>query len=118
MDEGPFQNSMIHERVVPTYALGAGPVLLWERGICSAMYDPTCSTHRPPVPSGATSAALHILLLHSFGWIPKYIKIRKLDIFFFLFFFKFYFIFKLYIIVLVLPNIKMNPPQAYMCSPS
>ena len=29
-----------------------------------------------------------------------------------------YFIFKLYIIVLVLPNIKMNPPQVYMCSPS
>ena len=27
----------------------------------------------------------------------------------------FYFIFKLYIIVLVLPNIKMNPPQVYMC---
>ena len=24
---------------------------------------------------------------------------------------------KLYIIVLVLPNIKMNPPQVYMCSP-
>ena len=34
------------------------------------------------------------------------------------FFFKFYFIFKLYIIVLVLPNIKMNPSQVYMCSPS
>ena len=33
-------------------------------------------------------------------------------------FFKFYFIFKLYIIVLVLPNIKMNLPQVYMCSPS
>ena len=33
-----------------------------------------------------------------------------------LFFFNF--IFKLYIIVLVLPNIKMNPPQVYMCSPS
>ena len=30
----------------------------------------------------------------------------------------FYFIFKLYIIVLVLPKIKMNPPQVYMCSPS
>ena len=30
-------------------------------------------------------------------------------------FFLFYFIFKLYIIVLVLPNIKMNPPQVYMC---
>ena len=33
-------------------------------------------------------------------------------------FFFFNFIFKLYIIVLVLPNIKMNPPQVYMCSPS
>ena len=33
------------------------------------------------------------------------------------FFFLFYFIFKLYIIVLVLPNIKRNPPQVYMCSP-
>ena len=30
----------------------------------------------------------------------------------------FYFIFKLYNIVLVLPNIKMDPPQVYMCSPS
>ena len=28
-----------------------------------------------------------------------------------------FFFFKLYIIVLVLPNIKMNPPQVYMCSP-
>jgi len=34
------------------------------------------------------------------------------------FFKKFYFILKLYIIVLVLPNIKMNPSQVYMCSPS
>ena len=34
------------------------------------------------------------------------------------FFFKFYFIFKLYNTVLVLPNIEMNPPQVYMCSPS
>ena len=30
----------------------------------------------------------------------------------------FYFIFKLYIVVLVLPNIKMNPPQVYLCYPS
>ena len=28
-------------------------------------------------------------------------------------FFKFYFIFKLYNIVLVLPNIEMNPPQTF-----
>ena len=32
--------------------------------------------------------------------------------------FFFNFIFKLYKIVLVLPNIKMNPPQVYMCSPT
>ena len=35
-----------------------------------------------------------------------------------LFFFNLILFFKLYIIVLVLPNIKMNPPQVYMCSPS
>ena len=35
-----------------------------------------------------------------------------------LFLFLFYFIFKLYSIVLVLPNIEMNLPQVYMCSPS
>ena len=34
------------------------------------------------------------------------------------FFFPFYFIFKFYNIVLILPNIEMNPPQVYMCSPS
>ena len=36
----------------------------------------------------------------------------------FIYLFFFYFIFKLYNIVLVLPYIKMNPPQEYMCSPS
>jgi len=30
----------------------------------------------------------------------------------------YYFIFKLYNIVLVLPNIEMNPPQVYLRSPS
>ena len=39
---------------------------------------------------------------------------QKSDFFFFLILFYF----KLYIIVLVLPNTKMNPPQVYMCSPS
>ena len=33
-------------------------------------------------------------------------------------YFFFYFIFKIYNIVLVLPNIEMNPPQVYLCSPS
>ena len=35
-----------------------------------------------------------------------------------IFFFFLNFIFKLYNIVLVLPNIKLNPPQVYLCSPS
>ena len=35
-----------------------------------------------------------------------------------LLFFYFILFFKLYIIVLVLPSIKMNRPQVYMCSPS
>ena len=35
-------------------------------------------------------------------------KVLTAPLYFFKIFFKFYFIFKLYIIVLVLPNIKMN----------
>ena len=34
------------------------------------------------------------------------------------FFFNFILFLRLYITVLVLPNIKVNPPQVYMCSPS
>ena len=49
------------------------------------------------------------------SWTVKKAECQRIDAFFF---FKFYIIFKLYIIVLVLPNIKMNPPQLYMCSPS
>src|SRR5574337_1140144 len=37
--------------------------------------------------------------------------VHLVSFFIFILFFKFYFIFKLYIIVLVLPNIKMNPQQ-------
>ena len=51
-------------------------------------------------------------------WLPPGLAVLYVNVFlcdFYLFiFFKFYFIFKLYIIVLVLPNIKMNPPQAYI----
>ena len=50
--------------------------------------------------------------------LPRALGFWHLLIPFLFLFFKFYFIFKLYIIVLVLPNIKMNPPQVYMCSPS
>ena len=39
-----------------------------------------------------------------------HVKFEKRSVYFFLILF-----FKLYIIVLVLPNIKMNLPQVYMC---
>ena len=48
------------------------------------------------------------------SWTVKKAECRELM----LFFFNFILFFKLYIIVLVLSNIKMNPPQVYMCSPS
>ena len=51
------------------------------------------------------------------SWTVKKAECQRIDAFFFSFF-KFYFIFKLYNIVLVLLNIKMNPPQVYLCSPS
>ena len=45
-------------------------------------------------------------------------RLSQMEVMFVLFvffcFFKFYFIFKLYITVLDLPNIKMNPPQEVM----
>ena len=44
------------------------------------------------------------------SWTMKKAERRRIDAFYFFIFF----IFKLYIIVLVLPNIKMNPPQVYM----
>ena len=60
------------------------------------------------------------------GWCPylcvilrvSYITKDDLISTLFIYFLKFYFIFKLYNIVLVLPNIEINPPQGYMCSPS
>ena len=46
----------------------------------------------------------------------KQLSSHALCFFFVVVLLQFYFIFKLYIIVLVLANIKMNPPQVYMCS--
>ena len=50
---------------------------------------------------------------NKYAWV--FTMARKCISFFFILFFILFF--KLYIIVLVLPNIKMNPPQVYMCSP-
>ena len=49
-------------------------------------------------------------------WTDKLIDLHE-EFYFILIFFK-NFIFKLYNIVLVLPNIEMNLPQVYLCSPS
>ena len=69
-----------------------------------------------------------IQIKSKFYKITKYIlllwkNLKSTNIIFFsdrilFYLFIFYFTFKLYIIVLVLPNIKMNLPQVYMCSPS
>jgi len=59
------------------------------------------------------------LFIYLFIFIRKYVFICAFfsgNIYFFIFLF--YFIFKLYNIVLVLPNIEMNPPQIYPRSPS
>ena len=64
----------------------------------------------------------HCYLVHQFRNIKKQnhgFVFMFWDFFFLSFFFyKFYFIFKLCNIVLVLPNIEMNLPQVYLCSPS
>ena len=61
---------------------------------------------------------LNRIILHFFWVLSNWDKSPMANKQEFLFFFKFYFIFKLYNIVLVLPNIEMNPPQVYLCSPS
>ena len=48
------------------------------------------------------------------SWTIKKAERRRIDAFFL----TFILFLKLYNIVLVLPNIEMNPPQVYMCSPS
>ena len=65
---------------------------------------PLCKGHNPPPHKG-------LIYEPESGFSPETASINDLILNFFLFFFKFYFIFKLYIIVLVLPNIKMNPSQ-------
>ena len=67
------------------------------------------------------SAFFIIKLSHSYMTTGKSIVLTRrtfADKVMSLLFLKFYFIFKLYNIVLVLPNIEMNLPQVYICSPS
>ena len=57
-----------------------------------------------------SEGCLFTLLIVSFD-VQKLLSLIRSHLFIFAFLKNFYFIFKLYIIVLVLPNIKMNPPQ-------
>ena len=66
--------------------------------LISVCFTPFSSLIRSPVPNRSLHFSLHLIS----GSLS----------FFFL-----NFIFKFHKIVLVLPNIKMNPPQVYMCSP-
>ena len=52
-----------------------------------------------------------VVMFECESWTIKKAECQRIDAFVFFLFFFFNFIFKLYIIVLVLPNIKMNPPQ-------
>ena len=66
--------------------------------------------------NNATNINAHVSLHVSVFVLVIYPEVEMLGhgvVLDFSFFFKFYFIFKLYIIVLVLPNIKMNPSQVY-----
>ena len=57
-------------------------------------------------------------VLHFLKYLLIYFWLHWVFFFFSPFFLNFILFFKLYIIVLVLPNIKMNPPQVYMCTGS
>ena len=99
----------------------------WEQSRCSSML---AMKHISDTQSTVLSSHPHWRCLLSFPifpcgldttlpciwWILDGVE-RRLTAKILCFFFKFYFIFKLYITVLDLPNIKMHPPQVYMCSP-
>ena len=86
---------------------------------CQASLSITNSRSLPKLMSiESVMPSNHLILCHPLLHLPTiFPSIRVFSFFFFSFFFL-NFIFKLYIIVLVLPNIKMNPPQVYMCSPN
>ena len=70
-----------------------------------------------------TDISLQKMNSEELGFWERMFRVKRRFYFLFFFCWLFYFIFfnfifKLYITVLVLPNIKMNQPQVYMCSPS
>ena len=87
----------------------------WIRHGCTHVPHPELLP--PPSPYHPSGSSQCISPKHPVSCIEPGLAIRFIyDIIHVSFFFILFF--KLYIIVLVLPNIKMNPPQVYMCSPS
>ena len=81
-----------------------------KRLLISWLQSPSAVILEPPKMKSATVSTVSASISH---------EVMGADAMIFVFFSFFSnFIFKLYIIVLVLPNIKMNPSQVYMCSPS
>ena len=90
----------------------------WTWTHCVGSLKTTTDNHPLPLPLSILNGGILTLIYHlrRTRKFTLWSNPNLLLFFFFLFFFlKFYFIFKLYITVLVLPNIKMNPPQVYMC---
>ena len=88
---------------------------------CPTLWDPMdCSPPGSSIHGIFQARVLEwvaISFSNTYMYISNQTQISNNSVCFF-FFILFYFIFKLHITVLVLPNIKMNPPQVYMCSPS
>ena len=81
-----------------------------------SVWDHFLFTVSTPFSNGFFSSGL--LHIHSTSvYVNLLLNLSSFFLFYY-YFLKFYFIFKLYNIVLVLPNIEMNPPQVYLCSPS
>ena len=82
------------------------------------IYASTSSLQHSLIQGSQNVNRIQSLFLLSLYILYLFIYFFVCVLFCFTYFFLIFFIFKLYNIVFVLPNIEMNPPQVYMCSPS
>ena len=97
--------------VAISYSRGSSPPRDWTHVSCIFCIDRQILYH-------CANCEVPLRGYHDFNYRFSFSSITGNFCFFFNYFFFFNFIFKHYNIVLVLPNIEMNPPQVYMCSPS
>ena len=100
----------------PHLGLFPGPKVLFRvkshLGVAFQTHQGSQASSRVEAKNSALLSSCDGYLLETTEW-PKGSQ-ASCGVVFFFFFFLIYFIFKLYIIVLVLPNIKINPPQVYI----